>query len=58
MKEKKAKKTLQVRDLTPTRDVRGGNRRHRGSGHAFGLNQQEDLRQARRGATGIFTLPV
>jgi hypothetical protein len=28
MKEKKEKKTLQVRDLTPTKDVRGGNRRH------------------------------
>jgi len=61
MKEKKEKKTLQVRDLTPTKDVRGGNLHHRGSrGHAlaFGLNRQEDLRQARRGATGIFTLPV
>ena len=45
MKEKKAKKTIKVRDLKPTKDVRGGNRRHRG--HAFlGLNQQEDLRQA------------
>jgi len=50
MKEKKAKKTLQVRDLTPTNDVRGGNRRHRG--HACGLRQQ-----ARRNANGIFLLP-
>ena len=56
----KEKKTLQVRDLTPTKDVRGGNRHHRGHrGHAFafGLHRQEDLRQARRGAPGIFMLP-
>ncbi|HEV8418475.1 MAG TPA: hypothetical protein VGQ43_06995 [Candidatus Udaeobacter sp.] len=58
MKEKKARKTLQVRDLTPTEDVRGGNRRHRGSGHAFALPQQQDLRQARRNVNGIFMLPV
>ena len=60
MKEKKEKKTLQLRDLTPTKDVRGGNRRHRGSGHAsaFGLNQQEDRRQALRNVNGIFMLPV
>jgi hypothetical protein len=59
MKEKKARKTLQVRDLTPTKDVRGGNRRHRGHrGHAFGMNRQEDRRRALRGATGIFMLPV
>lgn len=58
MKEKKAKKTLQVRDLTPTKDVRGGNRRHRGSGHAFGLNQQGDRTQALRNINGIFMLPV
>jgi len=50
MKEKKAKKTLQVRDLTPTRDPRGGNRRH--CGHAFGLH-----RQARRNVNGICLLP-
>jgi hypothetical protein len=50
MKEKKAKKTLQVRDLTPTRDPRGGNRRH--CGNAFGLH-----RQARRNVNGIFLLP-
>jgi hypothetical protein len=30
MKEKKAKKTIQLRDLTPTKDVRGGHRRFRG----------------------------
>ena len=57
MKEKKARKTLQVRDLTPTKDVRGGNRRHRGGRLAFGLNEQEDLRQARRNVNGIFMLP-
>jgi hypothetical protein len=57
MKEKKARKTIQVRDLEPTKDVRGGNRRHRGSGHAFGLNQQEGRRQALRNSNGIFMLP-
>ena len=57
MKEKKEKKTLQVRDLTPTKDVRGGNHHHRGTPR-FGLNRQEDLRQARRNVTGIFTLPL
>ena len=58
MKEKKAKKTIKLRDLTPTKDARGGNRRHRGHASAFGLHRQEDLRQARRGANGIFMLPV
>ena len=58
MKEKKEKKTLQVGDLASTKDVRGGNHRHRGHAFAFGLHRQEDLRQARRGATGIFLLPV
>jgi hypothetical protein len=58
MKEKKARKTLQVRDLEATKDVRGGNRRLRGSGHAFALNQQEDRRQgALRNVNGIFMLP-
>ena len=55
MKEKKAK-TPQARDLTPAKDVRGGNRRHR-SHAAFGLNQQEDRRQALRNINGIFMLP-
>jgi hypothetical protein len=59
MKEKKARKILQVRDLTPTNDVRGGNRRHRRGGRqAFGLNEQEGLRQARRNVNGTFMLPV
>jgi hypothetical protein len=59
MKEKKARKTLQLRDVRPTQDVRGGNRRHRGgSGHAFGSNQQEDRRQALRNINGIFMQPV
>jgi hypothetical protein len=59
MKEKKARKTLQLRDLTPTKDVFGGNRRHRGrGGNAFGLDQQENRRQALRNINGIFMLPV
>ena len=50
MKEKKAKKTLQVRDLTPTKDVSGGNRRHRGVFYAaLRLNEIEDPRNPRGG---------
>ena len=29
MTEKKAKKTIKLRDLEPTKDARGGHRRHR-----------------------------
>jgi hypothetical protein len=59
MKEKKARKTLQLRDLEPTKDVFGGNRRHRHGGRqAFGLNEREGLRQARRNVNGTFMLPV
>ena len=59
MTEKKAKKTIKLRDLEPTKDVSGGNRRHRASGRqAFGLNEREDLRLARRNGNGIFLLPV
>ncbi len=31
MAQKKAKKTIKVRDLKPTKDAKGGH--HRGSGH-------------------------
>jgi hypothetical protein len=55
MKEKKARKILQARDLTPTKDVRGGNRRHRVQ--SLGLNQQEDRRQALRNINGNYMLP-
>jgi hypothetical protein len=59
MKEKKARKTLQLRDLEPTKDVFGGNRRHRHGGRqAFGLDQQENRRQALRNVNGTFMLPV
>jgi len=59
MKEKKARKTLQLRDLEPTKDVFGGNRRHRHSGRqAFGLDERDGLRQARRNVNGTFMLPV
>jgi hypothetical protein len=57
MKEKKARKTHQARDLTPTKDVRGGNRRHRSHAFALGLNQQEDRRQTLRNINGIYLLP-
>jgi len=39
MTEKKAKKTLKVRDLEPTKDARGGNSLHRS------LSQREGVRQ-------------
>jgi hypothetical protein len=46
MKEKKAKKALQVRDLTPTKDVSGGKRHRRFHGRL--LNQKEDPDGIRR----------
>jgi len=59
MKEKKARKTLQLRDLEPTKDVFGGNRRHRHGGRqALGLDEREGQRQARRNVNGTFMLPV
>ena len=48
MKEKKAKKTIQLRDLTPTKDVRGGHRRFRGR-----LMTQLEDPQVPRGGYGI-----
>jgi len=55
MIEKKVKKTIKLRDLEPTKDVIGGYRRHRSQ--AFGLNQQEDRRQAQRNINGNYMLP-
>jgi len=49
MSQKKVKKTIEVRDLVPAKDAKGGGH-HRG--HAFGLH-----RQARRNVNGIFLLP-
>jgi len=49
MKEKKVRKTLQVRDLEPTKDVFGGNGRR--------LLQREDPRPVPRGGRGIQPLP-
>jgi hypothetical protein len=48
MTEKKAKKTIKLRDLEPTRDAIGGNRRL--------LRQREDPRPAPRGGYGIHKL--
>jgi len=48
MNEKKAKKTIKLRDLEPTKDVIGGNRRL--------LRQREDPRPAPRGGYGIHKL--
>ena len=46
MKEKKARKTLQLRDLEPTKDAIGGVHRRL-------LRQREDPRPAARGGYGI-----
>ena len=48
MTEKKAKKTIKVRDLMPTKDARGGQRGHRSL-----LNQSEGARHAPGGGYGI-----
>ncbi|MFL6501100.1 MAG: hypothetical protein ACJ8LL_10380 [Candidatus Udaeobacter sp.] len=45
MTDKRAKKTIKVRDLEPTKDVTGGVRRL--------LRQREDPRPAPRGGYGI-----
>jgi hypothetical protein len=45
MTEKRAKKTIKLRDLEPTKDVIGGNRRL--------FRQREDPRPAPRGGYGI-----
>jgi hypothetical protein len=48
MTEKKAKKTIKLRDLEPTKDVIGGHRRL--------FRQREDPRPAPRGGYGIHRL--
>jgi hypothetical protein len=45
MTEKRVKKTIKLRDLEPTKDAIGGNRRM--------LRQREDPRPAPRGGYGI-----
>ena len=40
MTEKKAKKTIRVRDLEPTKDARGGNRNHRSLSLREGVRQR------------------
>ena len=47
MTEKKAKKTIKLRDLEPTKDAIGGYR------HRRLLHQREDPRPARRGGYGL-----
>jgi hypothetical protein len=52
MTEKKAKKTIRVRDLEPTKDARGGYRNHRS------LSQREGVRQRLlSGGYGIHLVP-
>jgi hypothetical protein len=48
MTEKRVKKTIKLRDLEPTKDAIGGNRRL--------LRQREDPRPAPRGGYGIHRL--
>ena len=51
MSQKKARKTIQVRDLMPLRDAKGGrNDRHR---HTSALNQNADRDYVPRGGYGI-----
>lgn len=52
MTEKKAKKTIKVRDLEPTKDAIGGHHRHRRL-----LHQSEDRDRAPRGGYGIHIVP-
>ena len=47
MTEKKAKKTIKLRDLEPTKDAIGGYR------HRRVLHQREDPRPVQRGGYGI-----
>jgi hypothetical protein len=51
MTEKKAKKTIKIRDLEPTKDAVGGHR------HRRLLNQREDPRPATRGGSGMHNVP-
>jgi hypothetical protein len=48
MTEKRAKKTIKLRDLEPAKDARGGHRRL--------FRQREDPRPAPRGGYGIHQL--
>ena len=41
MTQKKANKTIRIRDLEPAKDAKGG-RHHRGHRHTSLLNQKED----------------
>ena len=50
MTEKRAKKTIKLRDLEPTKDAIGGNRRL--------FRQREDPRPAPRGGYGIHLAPI
>ena len=55
MTEKKAKKTIKVRDLMPAKDAKGGgHHRHR---HTSLLNQGEEPRHALGGGYGIHIVP-
>ena len=51
MTQKKAKKIIKVRDLMPTRDVKGGG--HHRHQHASLLKQNDDRDFAPRGGYGI-----
>src|SRR6476659_7378627 len=51
MSQKKAKKTIQLRDLMPLRDAKGG--RHHRHRHTSALNQNADRDYVPRGGYGI-----
>jgi hypothetical protein len=51
MSQKKAKKNIQVRDLTPRKDARGG--RHHRQRHNSALNQNLDRDFVPRGGYGF-----
>jgi hypothetical protein len=51
MTGKKAKKTIKLRDLEPTKDAMGGHR------HRRVLNQREDPRPATRPGSGMHIAP-
>ena len=60
MKEKKAKKTIQVRDLSPqkTSEAATAITAVRGHALAFGLHRQRGPEAGPTRCHGIFTLPV
>ena len=61
MSQKKAKKTIEVRDLMPAKDAKGGGHhgrhRHHGHGHSSALNHKEESGHVPGGGYGIHMIP-